>query len=288
MYVCDLITSSLVTAYGGPGVEVPEKQITRTRNGRYVIGSIGPHTSPGRWMYSVVAWGTPIRRNAQRIIEVQYQGKWVLINKLPMWKEQYPNNPAGATLDYLRSYESLLNRIQTQRFGIKDRMQLPAPFNSYELPGYWTLNDFGRLAIKYFEDKNDNRKMDQKEALLSDFMHTTPDEELETILSQKLRPLKPMELGTSHGCIHMLPNVLQSWVAKGYLRVGGTLEIHPYTDERILPRLERTVARPGIEVHFYPGAGFTRDTGLGSGAGYIGLYRVTKKQLTSPLHALHG
>lgn len=129
--------------------------------------------------------------------------------------------------------------------------------------------------------------MDQKEALLSDFMHTTPDEELETILSQKLRPLHPMQLGTSHGCIHMIPNVLQSWVAKGYLRVGGTLEIHPYTDERILPRLERAVARPGIEVHFYPGSEFTRGYGYGSGAGYIGLYRVTKKQLTAPLHALH-
>ena len=45
MYTCDLITSSLITAYGGPGDEVPEKQITRTQQGRYVIASIGPHTS---------------------------------------------------------------------------------------------------------------------------------------------------------------------------------------------------------------------------------------------------
>lgn len=40
--------------------------------------------------------------------------------------------------------------------------------------------------------------------------------------------------------------------------------------------------------HYRFGAEFAKDIGLGSGAGYIGLYRVTQKQLTSPLHALHG
>ena len=279
MYVFKLIPSSIIPnsvtlAHGGPEVDRPKDKATHTQPGRFIVGSIGGHVSQ-RWPMSAVPWGTPIRLNARKELEVQLRGGWVLLSTLPGWKERYPNNPAGATAAFTQAYNSLMLYERASVYGLPSQDKMPAPWNG-QFPKTWVLNDFGRVAIKYFVDHNGNRKLDGKEYLLSDFIHTTPNEELETLISKKITPLGPMKLSESHGCIHMIPEVLQDWIARKVLVVGATIEVHPYSEASIPATFERKAGRVGTEIHFYPKA-----QGLA-------LYRVTKKQVGLPLHARHG
>ena len=274
MYVYKLIPHSSSQAHGGPAIERPKEKATSTRPGRYVVGRIEPHASSGRWLMSVVPWGTPIKLDKNRNLTVLLNGKWVLLNTLPGWKEQYPNSPEMATALYVQEYRKMMGFLQNTKYGLKNQSDMPAPWNG-PFPTFWNMNDFGRVTVKYFKDTNGNRKLDGKEALLSDFIHTTPYDEMETILSKTIKPAYPMTLGESHGCIHMVPAVLQEWIAKKILAVGSTLEVHPYSDKKVLASFERTTGRVGKEVHFYPHAE------------KIVLYEVSVKQLGQPLHAPH-
>lgn len=274
MYIYKLIPTSINPAHGGPAIERPKEQATPTRAGRYVVGLIGPHTSPGRWPLSAVPWGTPIRLNKERNLTVYFNGKWVLLNTLPGWKEQYPNSPELATAAYVQAYRQMMHFLQQEKYGLDAQSQMPAPWNG-PFPNFWNVNDFGRVAVKYFKDTNDNRKLDGKETLLSDFIHTTPYDEMEALLSKKLKPVYEMTLGESHGCIHMVPAVLQDWIAKKILVVGATLEVHPYSEKKVLTSFERATGRVGREIHFYPHEQ------------KIALYNVSIKQAGGPLHVGH-
>lgn len=274
MYVYKLIPSSVSPAHGGPAIARPKDEATPTRPGRYVIGQIEPHTSAGRWPMSAVPWGTPIKLNKDLNLTVYVNGKWVLLNTLPGWKELYPNNPEMATGLYMQEYRKMMRFLQQEKYGLDNQSKMPAPWNG-TFPTFWNMNDFGKVAVKYFKDTNGNRKRDGKEALLSDFVHTTPYDEMETILSKKLKPAYPMTLGESHGCIHMVPNVLQDWLAKKILAVGATLEVHPYSEHKVRASFERATGRVGKEIHFYPHAE------------KVVLYEVSVKQLGHPLHTAH-
>jgi hypothetical protein len=89
MYVYRLIPSSVSMTYEGPVVADNVPKATPTRAGRSVIGSVGPHVSAERWIFSTIAWGTPMRLNAKKEIEVQLSGKWVGLRTLPGWRERY-------------------------------------------------------------------------------------------------------------------------------------------------------------------------------------------------------
>jgi hypothetical protein len=276
MYVYRLIPSSVTMAHGGPKVANDAKKMTPTRAGRFVVASVAPHVSSGRWLLSTIPWGTPLRTNAQKELEVQLKGKWVGLHTLPGWREKYGSYPPGATRFVQEVYGQLMKGLIIRKFNSIARQQMPAPWNE-DLPKTWVLNDFGQVAIKYFVDTNHNLKLDGKEAILSDFIHTTPDEELELLIGKKLQPSSPMTLGVSHGCIHMLPNIVQDWVAKGILKVGATLVVHNYREGAFANSFERATGQEGaIEIHFYP-----RIEG-------IALYRATKKQLRHSLHPAHG
>lgn len=275
MYVYRLIPSSVSMAHGGPLLADEPNKATPTRPGRFVIGSVGPHVSPTRWLLSSIPWGTPLGLTTEKALEVQLGGNWVGLHTLPGWRERFASYPPGAPILVREAYSRLMNKLSRSKFDNVARKQLPAPWNT-DLPQTWVLNDFGQVAVKYFVDANYNRKLDGKEQLLSDFIHTTPNEELELAISRKREPTSPMTLEVSHGCIHLLPNIMQDWVAKGVLAVGATLEVHRYTELTIPPSFERPTGRPGVEIHFYPGM---------EG---IALYRVTKKQLNHPLHLPHG
>lgn len=275
MYVYTLQASSVTMAHGGPEIDRPKEKATHTRPGRFIIGSIGPHVSPQRWPLSAVPWGTPIQLNNRKELEVKLQGKWVLLSTLPGWRELFPNDPAGATAAFVKEYNKLMFHLRVSVYGLPSQQKMPAPWNG-QFPTTWTVGDFGQIAIKYFADLNGNRKLDGKEYLLSDFIHTTASDELETIISQRIDPVRPMTLVESHGCIHMVPTVLQNWVARGVLAVGRTIEVHSYQEETMPPTFERKTGQPGTEIHFYP-----KVEG-------IGLYVVTKKQAGHPLHPPHG
>jgi hypothetical protein len=276
MYVYRLVPNSVKSAYGGPEKADNALKKTPTRHGRFVIASVAPHVSTQRWILSTIPWGTPLRTNAKKETEVQLNGKWVGLHTLPGWRERYGSYPPGATILVRETYNQLMKRLIISKFNSISRKEMPAPWNE-DLPKTWVLNDFGQIAVKYFSDTNKNRKLDGKETILSDFIHTTPDEELELIIGKKLKPTSPMTLGPSHGCIHMLPDIMQNWVAQGILKVGATLVVHQYVESTIVNSFERATGQEGaVEIHFYPGIQS------------IALYRATKKHLRHSLHLTHG
>ena len=203
------------------------------------------------------------------------------MHKLPLWAE-YANDPAGARKLVKETYESMMNRLRPNYgFSEDDSNPWPAPWNG-ELPKTWVFNDFGPLAVKYFIDHNGNRKLDtnprhggKKEEPLSDFIHTTPPDEMSVLLDRQLVSQKHDALTESHGCIHMDPSFMRQWIANKVLAIGATLEVHTYTETTVPASFERAVGRPGREIHFFPGAK------------KIALYSVSKKQLGHSLHIPH-
>jgi hypothetical protein len=275
MYVYRLIPGSKHDAHGGPLVENKKEKATPTQEGRFVVASIGQHLSGARWLLSTIPWGTPIRKNSKFLLEVFLEGRWQLLHQRPYWREQYADYPIGATQVFVQEYMKLMRYLQVDRYGLKNQNEMPAPWNG-EFPKTWPLNDFGPVAVKYFRDTNNNQKMDGNETVLSDFIHTTPHEEIESLIGNKLKPVRAMKLGESHGCIHFLPTVMQDWITRRILKVGATVEVHSYQKAVIPTFFERSTGRLGIEIHFFPKL-FS-----------VVLYQVTRKQQGQPLHALNG
>ncbi|WP_139921689.1 hypothetical protein [Hymenobacter sp. DG01] len=269
MYSFTLIPGTVFDAEGGPAGEpyTPGKAYSSTRHGRFVIGSVGPHTSPGRWPFSVVPWGADIRLDAKGYVEVFMQGKWQHLHTLPAWRDTYAKDPAGAR----SALESRYKDLQRSTKSLFKVAKLPGQWEN-ALPAKWVFNDFGQVSIKYFVDYNGNRRLDatakagrKKEEILSDFLHTTTDFELVALMNRELKRKETMPLGQSHGCVHMIPNVMQDWVKKGILKVGATLQIHEYAVSLVPRGFDKPEGSVGQEIHFFPGAK------------KIALYNVAKK-----------
>ena len=262
MYVFTLIPGTVFDAEGGPAgmPYVPGVEgFTSTRHGRYIVGSVAPHESGGRWRNSVVPWGAAIRLDAKGQVEVQYHGRWTLLHTLPKWRDEFPNDPAGAKKDLKREYTLISNWIK-EKYSIGRGGQLPGNWDG-SLPKTWVFNDFGRVAIKYFIDYNGNKKLDdvpkrgmKKEELLSDFLHTTNYFEMVVIMNRELHRKETLQTGESHGCVHMVPDVMQEWVKKGILKVGAVLEIHEYAVTLVPRSYSQPAGSIGQEIHFFPGA----------------------------------
>lgn len=104
---------------------------------------------------------------------------------------------------------------------------------SYELPEKWIFNDFGELAVRYYEDKNKNRKLDGNERLSGQMIHTTPRNEAQS--DRFAGDPSKVALSESHGCIHIRPMDRREFSKQGAFRKGMTLIIHSY-DEDFDPR----------------------------------------------------
>lgn len=280
MYVYKLVPGSLWIANGGPANARPAEKATPTRAGRFVIGSIGQHISSVRWPNSAIPWGAPLQLNAKGYVELKLSGRWQLLHTVPGW-QQYAAQPLEARKALQNMYKSMMDQLKP-KYGLGKADHWPTPWGG-ALPKTWVFNDFGPVAVKYFADYNNNRKLDavakpgqRREELLSDFMHTTPFGEVAATLDRQLPSSQTMLLGESHGCIHMDPTFLRKWVAAGILVVGATLEIHPYREDTVPNSFERATGQVGREIHFFPGA---------QG---IALYQVTHKQLGQALHPAHG
>ncbi|RPD45939.1 hypothetical protein DNI29_17505 [Hymenobacter sediminis] len=269
MYSFTLIPGTVFDAEGGPAGEpyAPGKASSSTRHGRFVIGSVGPHISSGRWPFSVVPWGADIRLDAKGYVEVFMQGKWQHLHTLPVWRDEFLKNPAGARYTLERRYEELVDFTKLV-FNVRS---LTGQWKG-DLPTKWIFNDFGSVSIKYFVDYNGNRKLDsvskpgrKKEEILSDFLHTTSKFEMVTLMNRELQRKETMLLGVSHGCVHMVPDVMQNWIKKGILKVGAVLQIHEYAVSLVPRGFEKPEGSVGQEIHFFPGAK------------KIALYNVTKK-----------
>ncbi|EDM35107.1 hypothetical protein PBAL39_16536 [Pedobacter sp. BAL39] len=216
-------------AHGGPAKETPGEDghsKTPTQSGRFVINSVGKHVSYGKYAYwSGVAWGTPVRLIGDTVM-VKHDGRWIQLSKVnKQWGE-------------FREQKLITHAVKQAHHQIS---------GMYTVPSAWIFNDFGHTSVKYFKDTNHNWRMDGKEKILGDFIHTTPGDEYDTSLK------RPVRLGESHGCIHVKPLEIDTMIGNGYLKKGNTVEVHPYTDKAIASNLVRTIAQPLYEVHFYPG-----------------------------------
>lgn len=269
MYSFTLIPGTVFDAEGGPAGApyAPGKPFTSTRDGRFIVGSVAPHQSVSQWKYSIVPWGSPIRLDSKGYVEVYINARWELLHTLPKWRDAYLTTPLDAKQDLKDVYKEMSSWLK-QKYKVD---KLPGTWKE-ALPQTWVFNDFGRVAIKYFIDYNGNRKLDniarkgvRKEEILSDFLHTTPHFEMLTVMNRELKRKETMKPGESHGCVHMVPDVMQDWVTKGILKVGAVLEIHEYAVTLVPRSYERPVGIVGQEIHFFPGAK------------KIALYNVAKK-----------
>ena len=217
------------SAHGGPLQEVmgDDKQPkSQTTPGRFIIHSISKHVSYGKYAaWSGVAWGTPIKRTGDTT-EVEINGKWIKLTSVNASWSQYKDQQEMVTKWIQDRYTEL---YKTNTFPVK-----------------WVFNDFGHISVKYFKDLNNNRKLDGKERILGDFIHTTPDDEALTVMK------KPIELAESHGCIHVRPHDIDTLITTGYLKVGNVIEVHPYSDALIQDTLWRNSFISRFEVHFFP------------------------------------
>ncbi|WP_316833839.1 hypothetical protein [Pedobacter nutrimenti] len=237
-----LIKINEYDAHGGPSKEVlghDGHMQTSTRSGRYVIGAIEKHVSHGKYQFwSGIAWGTEMRVTNE-IIMVKHGGKWIRLSAV--------NDQWGRYKGFEKQLTDLIKRSYNTYYG------------KLIVPDRWVFNDFGHISVKYYADNNHNWKMDGKEGFLGDFIHTTPGDEANTYLSNRVI------LSESHGCIHVKPLDIDTMIGNGYIKKGNSIEVHNYNEKNVAGNLLRNIARPGFEVHFYPGV-------------YkIAVYRVTAK-----------
>lgn len=187
----------VVDAVGGPSApgtdsRMPERPTTA---GRFVIGKIHAYRTPS-WTFSQVAWGTKLR-------DMKAKGD--------VWYQMSNKNWASIKTDY--------GITRTEIIEMNYRL-----YGALNVPDVWLFNDFGPLAIRYFEDKNQNRRLDANEQLSGEMIHTTPDDEAATTRGQAFN------LSESHGCIHIRPEDRTRLMAAGVFTIGKLFIVHPYAD----------------------------------------------------------
>jgi hypothetical protein len=93
------------------------------------------------------------------------------------------------------------------------------------VPDIWVFNDFGAEAVRYFRDKNADRKLDAGEVVSGEMIHTTPENEAQTAKGE------PVTFEPSHGCIHVSPGDRARLRAARAFDRGTTLVIHTYAED---------------------------------------------------------
>lgn len=101
-------------------------------------------------------------------------------------------------------------------------------YGRYEVPKTWVFNDFGKVAIRYFKDKNHNGQLDPDEHLSGEMFHSTAENEAETVLTPNAVPME-----YSHGCIHLKPVQRDKLIKAGIMVRGRVLIIHGYNEKYV-------------------------------------------------------
>jgi hypothetical protein len=190
-------------AYGGPSERVPvpgAPEYTPTPAGTFVLMDPAPYKTR-TWKFSEIAWGTKLKRNPRNPNDVQY------LVRIQMGREIWGSllSDFSITADDIETYHRVLYGVAM-------------------VPRKWIFNAFGPIAVRFFKDTNNNRRLDiATESLQGAMFHTTAENEAEAAQSI------PLRMTNSHGCIHMKPNDRDSLIGLGGLKAGLTLVIHPYT-----------------------------------------------------------
>jgi hypothetical protein len=194
-------------AWGGPLVKQPREldesmAAGPTHAGTFVIDGIMPYSTK-TWTWSKIPWGTRIRESKTRSNEVEYEqspGKWRRVtdkHNVPITKR----------------------RIELRRADL---------YGLVEFPETWIFNDFGPLAVRYYRDRNKNRRRDANEPLEGEMIHTTHYNEAQS--KRYPEDLSKVELDDSHGCIHIKPIDRDAFIDAAAFRQGMTLIIHRYSE----------------------------------------------------------
>ena len=215
---------------GGPAKEVmgDDKHMkTPTRSGRFVVAKIEKHISYGKYaFYSGIAWVTPLREYNKKA-QIKRNGVWIDLSTVPAFSKYAEKDVLRVLIE---SHASLMHDPLLK-----------------VLPGSWIYNDFGHISVKYFKDLDGNYRLNGKEEILGDFIHTTPGDELRSSRGQKV------VLGESHGCIHVKPKDIDAMLSV-YIKRGSIIEVKEYTELTRPPiSMELNYGRPEYETHFYPG-----------------------------------
>jgi len=216
-------------AHGGPvksvlGADGHSQDPTRT--GRYVIGIVDKHVSYGKYVaWSGIAWGSEMKKTGD-VVMVKHRGVWTKLTDVNAAWAKFKNDQK-AVVRYIQNYYASLGM-------------------GNGFPTHWIFNDFGHVSVKYFKDLNHDRRLNGKESIMGDFIHTTPVDEVRT--ARKI----PFQLGESHGCIHVRPLQIDEMISNGYLKKGNIVEVHAYTQQKIDTLIKRDTDGAAFEVHFYP------------------------------------
>ncbi|WP_046244510.1 hypothetical protein [Hymenobacter terrenus] len=238
---------AIYDAKGGPEkatyYEGDSHEATPTQTGRFIVARVEKHISPKKYMWSAVPWGTPLRVNAAGTVEVQLHGRWQPLTDMPTWKAQYGNDQVGVRVDIENSYKKMITPLKKH---LKDVGTIPKT---------WIFNDFGHVAVKYFEDLNHNGRQDSNEKPSNDFIHTTPYDELYTWFNATTAWHVDINLAPSHGCIHLRPVEIDKLLSSGYLKPGASLEVHSYAarHQKLFTVNSKARRHARTEVHFFPG-----------------------------------
>ncbi|MBO9572295.1 MAG: L,D-transpeptidase [Chitinophagaceae bacterium] len=227
-----------IDAHGGPAAPTmggDNHMKTPTTAGRYIIHTIEKHVSYGKYAYwSGVAWGTPLRF-VNGITEVKLNGIWQKLSSVNSSWGAYKDKEAVLTQTINNEYQSYKAYYKNANL---DR---------------WVFNDFGHVSVKYFKDRNHDRKLNGKEFVMGDFLHATPGDEAISYFNDHSTQKINRALSESHGCVHLRPADIDTLIEKEYLKRGNTIEIHPYTERTVPLLLQRNDAKPFFEFHVFPG-----------------------------------
>ncbi len=241
-----------------------KERVTPTRAGRYIINSIDKHVSSQRWLLSTVAWGTPMKFE-KGVVYIQRQSKWV---KLSSTNSQWLS--AGSESDL---HDWLIDQYKSYTYKGTRLYQNATPDK-------WVFNDFGHVSVKYYKDTNSNYKLDKNEALMSDFIHTTPNDEAMTTYNKKFPAVaKPIELVASHGCVHVKPDDIDEMIQNKYIEKGTSFVVHPYSASPVVDNViqvndKKSPPIKAFEIHFFPTSSVNASV---SGSGELVVYSINKK-----------
>lgn len=205
-------------AVGGPpesGTDDSGNRFGPTTAGQFVINRCTQHVSHSRYALSKIAWGTRLRDTGTRVL-ARVHGRWQSVEAIT----------GMSRVDLAAYYESL--------------------YGKSGLPATWLFNDFGHITCYYFKDLNHDGRLDGKEHIRGDMMHTTPYNEAEQTLGKRV------QLQYSHGCIHIRPTDIDDMIKRRYLAHGNLLVVHkPGARPAYTPPVP---AAAPFEVHFWPSA----------------------------------
>jgi len=223
LWFVDGVVRLRAEAWGGvdpdPSAKDDVMEPRKTTPGRYIVHSLGPYQREwGRWAWSRIRWGARLRLETKgRKVRVMYE----------TGERTRPWRPVSSVLRGI-TFEEIRDRF-SDIYGVGSRYD----WDRDGFPDTWVFNDFGPLAVRYFRDRNHNRRLDkdQGERLMGEMIHTTPENEGEEEQGRSAR------LYSSHGCIHVAPSSRDAFAAAGAFGRGTTLLVHSY-DESVPARLQ--------------------------------------------------